>query len=726
MDLKSFREDKLKIKSQSAFADLIGVELSDISKWENNPESISWQIIQRIIEKTGVSIDELTGWQKPMPKPLDVKDTWMNTDHTKRTLFEYISDVFEKLDITDEYRKSYIDDLRHGIAANLVKPKVAIVGRSDTGKSTLINALLGTDKMPTSWTPTTSVAVYIKHISDKPAFITEDAWVFTSQVGTESLWDERKLYDEDYCRSWKIGAGGIEILRSFGTRQGENYDKEAGAAVIFIDSPILKTCDIVDLPGFGTETESDDNITFAVAQKADVVIYLSQANGFMRIEDITYLKRNISELPVWENKRENSLKPLSNLFIVASQAHAVNCGNRDELEKILDSGCERFLKTLPDDYWAKRKNLTGFAYENNGYRELRSRYFAYTIDIPDICVPFNTALKEILESLPGIINQRATAFVRSYIESRKPALNYELHKYEGIIAEREKYVTLLREIEKNEFSRIQDNNKRKDEIREEIDRLHKNSKDEFSNYYAETINTDKLADLIKEKKIQNKKDDVELFGSLLQSMVQEHCEKILTQYSEELSEKTKEYIASYKQSIINPFEDCDINIDFDPGWIFASALSALSTLGGLGTLISSLVHGLIWIAGTGLGMGAGISLGLAITPVIGPIGIVVGLLIAGGLGFVKLFGGGWEKNVAKKIVVAFEKNNVGEKFREGIKQYWEQTVTAFEQAATKLDVEWECYVENLRSTIDDYDIETIRQKVTTLRCLSDLFENIPL
>ena len=64
MDLKSFREYKLKIKTQSAFAELIGVEQSSISRWEKDPDSIPFQIIQRILEKTGASYEELTGWKK--------------------------------------------------------------------------------------------------------------------------------------------------------------------------------------------------------------------------------------------------------------------------------------------------------------------------------------------------------------------------------------------------------------------------------------------------------------------------------------------------------------------------------------------------------------------------------------------------------------------------------------------------------------------------------------
>ena len=726
MDLKSFREDKLKIKTQSAFAELIGVEQSSVSRWEKDPDSMPFQVIQTILEKTGATYEELTGWKKPIPKPLDVKNTWAKVDFTKCTLSDYILKKLDEVDIPDQLRKAYIDDLSNGIATNLVKPKVAIVGRSDTGKSTLINALLGTDKMPTAWTPTTSIAVYIKHISDKPSFIEEDTWVFANHNADENLWNVSRLYDEEYCRSWKIGAGGIEILRSFGTRQGDNYDKEAGAAVVFIDAPVLKTCDIIDLPGFGTETESDDNITFTTAQKADVIIYLSQANGFMRIEDITYLKRNISELPVWEKRNESNLPPLSNLFVVASQAHTVNSGNRIQLNEILDVGCANLLKTLPDEYWKNREEASGYDYAEKGRNEIRARFFAYSIDIPDLCTPFNDALTQILEALPIIINERTKSFVRQYVESRKPNLINEVQKYEGIVAEREKYIVLLDEIEKNELERIQENDKRKKEVRDEISRLGTESVNEFSEYIASLINTDALVNLIREKGIKNKKDDVELFGSSLQSMIQERCEKILSEKSELLSQKTKNYIAAYAESISHLFERSSLDIDFDAGWAFASALSKVGMLGGLGTFLASTISGVLLLTGAGLSLGTSIFGGIITSSVFGPIGIAVGLLVATGLGLVKLFGGGWEKNVAKKIVATFDEQNLNESFRKGIRDYWEQTRIAFEQAATKLDEDWNSYVENLRDTVSEYDISVIQQKIAALNFLSDFFANIPL
>ena len=168
------------------------------------------------------------------------------------------------------------------------------------------------------------------------------------------MWNAKRLDDEEYCKKWKIASGKVDILRKFGTRQGGGLSTKAGSAVVFIDAPILLNCDIVDLPGFGTETRSDDEITFKAAQRTDILIYLSQANGFMRIEDSTYLKQNVRNLPVWEKKGENKLKPLSNLFVVASQAHTVNYGNKVQLDNILSSGCENFEKTLSKEYWNSR------------------------------------------------------------------------------------------------------------------------------------------------------------------------------------------------------------------------------------------------------------------------------------------------------------------------------------------------------------------------------------
>ena len=721
MNFKSLREDKLKL-SLEEFANLIGVDISKIKEWEatNEPTMIA---LLKIAENTGLDFNTIMSYEKPKPTAFDAKNTWEKADFTKKSIIEYIKDNLEKMDVSEEQKRKYVDDLRDYIEKNIVKPTISIVGRSDTGKSTLINSLIGMEKMPTSWTPTTSIAVYIKHIKDRPEFIKDDAWVFADNMDGEVLWDAKRLYDESYCKKWKIAQGQIDILRSFGTRQGEMFKKNAGSAIVFLDAPILQDCDIVDLPGFGTEKESDDTITFKAAQRTDVLIYLSQANGFMRIEDITYLKENIRNLPVWEERGKNDLKPLSNLFVVASQAHNVCNGNITQLTNILQKGYENFCKTLAPEYWDKRKEISRYNTGNYYSKALAQRFYTYTTDIPLLCTSFNQDLKKILEKLPEIIDARTREFIQEYVKVKKPNLEKEIKQYEEISLEREKYVDLLKEIEKSELDRMQENDNQKNKIHELINTLSMESTNQFSQYFSKIINTDSLTKMIKDKKIKNKKEEVECFASQLQDIIQARCEAILTDKAEILSKETKKYVEKYTDRINAAFDGASVEVDFDAGYAFASALAKIGIIGGLGAYIvgeAAFIFGsMAFIAG----LGGDIAFGAA---VFGPIGFAIGLLISASLGIAKLFGGGWEKSVAKKLVKAYDENKVGEKFRKGITDYWKKTEDAFDQAAQKLDEDWLNYVEKLRDTVNNYNIDEVKDNIVVLRNLMSFFENIPL
>lgn len=718
MNFKSFREDKLKL-TQEQFASLYGIDLSAVQELEknNNP---GLDIIQAIIQKTGMSFEEVTSFEKPKLRAFEAKYTWEKADFTKKSLIGYIRESLEKLDVSKEHRVKYIEDFSLGIDANLVKPSISIVGRSDTGKSTLINSLIGMDKMPTSWTPTTSIAVYIKHIKERPDFIKEDAWIFASECDGENLWNSKRLYDEEYCKKWKIASGEVEVLRKFGTRQGGGLSANAGSAVVFIDAPILLNCDIVDLPGFGTETESDDEITLKATQKTDVLIYLSQANGFMRIEDIEYLKQNVRNLPVWEKKGANDVKPLANLFVVASQAHTVCQGNEIELQNILSKGYENFAKTLSKEYWSSRTNISGYQYSA---KAVSDRFFTYTTDIPSLCERFVSELKLILEQLPDQIDKRTKDFIHEYADSRKPSLRAEIDKYEKLVEDRERYVLLLKQIEDSELQRVADNDKNKKFIKDKIASLAAESMDEYSSYCSSILSTDAIADMIKSKKIKNKKDEIECFASQLQDEMQDKCSKLLEEKAGDLNDSIKQYVNQYSVSIQTVFEKSDLDVDFDAGFAFASALSKIGIIGGLGAYIAGEAAFLLCGINFLLGIGGQIALGAYF---LGPIGIAVGLVIAASLGIAKLFGGGWEKSVAKKLVKAYEENNVVEKYRTEIKAYWDKTENAFDVAAEKLDQEWDNYVSSLHTTVEEYDIEKINESIVALKNVQSFFENIPL
>lgn len=721
MDLKSFRKNKLKINTQSEFAELLGVDQNVVSMWEENPHNISYNDVQIILEKTGITYDELTGWKEPVSEPLYIEDAWGKEGIDKQNILNYISDAYSKTGISGSDIDGYIRDLKCGIGACMTKPKMVIVGHYDTGKSTLINTLLGMGNMSTASTPAASITVYIKHISDKPAFIDEDVWVFANPLDGDELWNDSQLHDEDYCRSWRIGGGDVEILRSLNTRHDENYSKRAEAAVVFLDAPILKVCDVVDLPGWGIDTPVNDIITFQAIWRADIIVYLSRANDFMRVEDIDYLKRNIAGLSVLEKKGENSLKPLANLFIVASQAHRVNCGNRAQLNEILHAGCGKLLKTLPDKYWSKRSGLSGYDYGDSGARELQSRFFAYSVDIPDLCIPFYKAMKTALEVLPRIVDTRTKAFARFYIESKKASIIDDIKRYETITDERARFSALLAEIDDGELIRAREDDRRRDDILRMIDRLSSESADELIDYLATTVNRDSLVKLMTDKGVKNNKEDIMRFVSSLQSMIQQRIEAILEQKCLELSSKTQEYLAAYANDIARKFEKYEVKMDFNASRAFTSALSSITAIGGLDAFLRNIFSG-VYICPFHFSYilrSWNIALLNPLIPIIPIMSTVI-------VGKVFILVGYWKRIVADEIVRVFDKNKINEKCRDSISAYWTPTKSAFSQAASELDKSWASYVDDMRVAVNNCNPTDIQSKIARLKTIKVFFDKFPL
>lgn len=159
------------------------------------------------------------------------------------------------------------------------------------------------------------------------------------------------------------------------------------------------------------------------------------------------------------------------------------------------------------------------------------------------------------------------------------------------------------------------------------------------------------------------------------------------------------------------------------GYAFASSLAKIGIIGGLGAFLAADAAFAFGSWAFLFGIGGQIAL---FANFLGPIGIVAGALISAGLGIMKLFGGGWEKSVAKKLVNAYEEKGVTDQYRKAINEYWAQTETAFDQAAEQLDQAWTAYVERLQTTVDSYDIEQIETSLTAAKGIQNFFEHIPL
>ena len=735
-DLKSFREDNLKM-TQKEFAEMIGTRQDAISHWEKNPGQIAFDDLRTIAEKCGVTIDQLVKFEKPKPKPLDLENTWRTADFTKRTITDYIrSYMAERKDLIGDKYSLFINDLKNTVTKSILKPKVAIVGRSDVGKSALINSLLGVEKMPTSWTPTTSIIVYIKHIDDRPKYIEEDVWVFQAAIGDEKNWDEQKLHDEEYCRAWKLAGGSADILRNYGTRQGDDFAKnEAGAAVVFVDSSLLHVCDIIDLPGFGTgDRVEDDLMTLRAKQTADILIYMSIANGFMRSEDIEYIKESVQNLVILEDKEENDIAPLSNLFILASQAQTVSAGNKEVLNDVLDSGCERLHKTIPNNFWNNRRSVSGYEYT---LENLRDRFFTYTTDIESLRDDFNNSFKLMIEDLPLVINEKAKENIRSYAGSVGIDLSKEIESYTQLMEEREKYVTLLTKIETNEPKRANDNLNRRKDLINEIREMQKDTVQDFALSYNAIVTTDSIVSVIKDQGFKKKKEDMQALVSYLNSELQASMQEILQNKSELLNGKINSYIAAYQRGIDKSnIPGISISMPpFDVTRAFASGLAGLATFGALAFWASTLgnlgayilvAKGVSLLSALGISVGGTAAAASAIAAIGGPVVLGIVLSVITAISVFAIFSGGWQKSIANKIVAEYDKNNSLLKFKNVIDDYWEDTEIAFNASADKLDADWKIYVENMSEMINNYDITDLERKILLAKDVKDFFGNIPL
>lgn len=705
-DLKGFRENALKM-TQSQFADLIGMRQDSISRLEKNPDQIKLEDLAKIAKCTGMDISQLINYQIPVPQAFSIKSTWTKAQEIKHSFITYL--VNKKITLqTPKYTDDLLN-LQNKIETIIQKPKVVFLGRSDSGKSTMINALLGKDTIPTGWTPTTSIIIYIKHIEDRPSFIEEELWIFKKGINNE-LWNEKMLNNESYCRNWKIASGNAEMLSKYGTHSGNNYEKEAiGSAVLFVDSDILKNCDLIDAPGFVDEEESDNTSACFVGTQADVLIYLSPSTSFMNGGDFSSLKTALKTLaPIGKNAT-----PLSNLYVVATQGHLVEHGNPDTLNQILNNGCKRFIRTLTDFFWEEHNCET---------KDLYHRFFTYTTDIDSLRTKFEDDLRILLETIPSYVSSQSIEMVKEYCSDKVDQLENEISEYNRLLDDKADYETFFRSIVDNEPNRRASSSRKRAGMISEIKKLSTLCKNKFHDKYETIIEENHIVNLIDSKEYKCKKEDMQLLSSYLSSEMEDALKIILKEESDILTKLINNYLTSYTNDCsINRISNFSFNMNsFNAKRAFTSGLAGAATIGGLAFWASTLgnlgayilvAKGVSLLSTLGISIGGTAAATAAVSSIGGPIVLGIALAVIATLSVFAILGGGWKKKTAKKIKEAYQEQNALEKFYEIIDQYWKDTESAFIIASDNMEKEWENYVNNIGLKLQTYNPEELKQNI---------------
>lgn len=611
-----------------------------------------------------------------------------------------------------------IEDIDSVIRKSLLKPKLAIVGMSDVGKSHLTNALLGTSKIPSDWSPMTSINIYIKHIEDRPDFLTEEVIIFS---GDNNGFDINRVDEQGYAENHLLMTGNEELLVTYATRMSDEKTEghEAKAAVVYLDSPILKRCDIIDVPGFGTgDRVSDDLYAQESRQIADIILYMSVSNAFMRGTDISFLKSTIDTLPFIKGLD----KPLANLFVLASQSHII--GDEIKVNHILDAGMKRFYRSIPEEEWASYSKMRNLKYSEESVRE---RCYSYTTNDYKIREYFEMELIKTLDMLPILIESHARLTLKEMIEEQRTLIEAEVRIHETVITDRKNYSDQLRELENEEPKRQQAEKKERKEVQQLIEELKEADILRFTQEYAEIMDPQKIVSRIEKAELNKNEDGQNELVNLLSNDLKFRLNQTLETSTEKFIKRVDRYVGTFENSItISSLGSTGLGNSFNVKSAFLSGAVSAAAFGGMAAYAATLgnLGGYILVAkGAGILSALGVNVGIfggmpgimgGVAAIGGPITLGIALTAVIGFSVYKLLSSDWRSSMAKEICKEFEKQKVEEQFIESIMTYWNDTQTGFDTGVKELEKDWEIHLKNMRVEVESTDTSETERKIEML------------
>ena len=685
-------------------------------------------LLNQLANATGLLIDQLVNKVKTKVE-FKINDNWNSVKSFKDNFNSYMRQ-YESLFSKDDNFVKKIKDLTVLVNRMARKPRVALVGRSDVGKSTLINALMDSNVLPQEWTPTTSIIIYVKHVDDRPEFCKKNVMIFKSD-SKGALWDDTRLDEEGYTTSLCIAEGDYPLLREYGARQGKKFNQtSASSAVVFINSSILKNCDFIDLPGYGTSDREEDDSMLASVKEIDVLLYLSIANGFMRGEDINWLQQEMVNLaPITLNS--DKLKPLSNLYIIASQAHTIQNGSHEQLKLILTKAAERFESTLSKDYW---RNLC----QNATPADFRKRFFTFDTDQENLRKDFENDFKNLLTLLPKLILSNLKKMTADFLGNTEKEIKASKSQFEKILKNRAEQRKAHRKASDEAPCKLSELESQKAHIVSLIDSVYqRDGIIAFTQAYNRIMTKESIVSIIKKNGWKNKSEDKKAICSKISNLLNEEYLNAIKGHSEEFSDCVNSLLNNFENKISEePIKELNVGSGFDVKGTFAGGLAGVATYGALAMWAASLgnlgayilvAKGVSILAAMGISIGgtaAGIS---AISLIGGPVVVAIGIAALIALAISLIFGSSWEERFAKNIIKEYDKKDGLGQFKKTIEKYWTDTKSAFIKAVNNLRDSYVEYLDDLgeKTKIDDTQIiNQIKNESTKLEFISKLLNQI--
>lgn len=740
IDLRGCREQAG--MSQVKVASILGISEAEVSLYEQQPDKVPMGLLVKWLQQIcGVDIISAMSVATPPLKGIDPGTPYAELYRRLNLLNQYI-DTAPSVDTLDlPTQLATPNDLKQQLKLYAQKPNVVLIGGFDAGKSHMANALLGSKNLPVGYQPATRVITFIRHVEDRPEWfkeedvliVNEEFWL-KNEKGKQII-DLLLLDNQERCEQYCLQAGSFDILQKYGVH-GSNEDIAAHAAVVYMDSPLLRACNVIDLPGYSDKPDKDSKDVEkanSAAKIANVLLYASPAKGHINGQDMERLSDLLRSLPAPENECSN-FPTLGNFFIVAT--HADPTIPDRQLKEIPDKASKRLYNHLNETVLDSRSEWTNRAITEE---DLRHRFFTFWSERPDRCQRLVDELTKILgEFFPQAYMCRFEREITAIKEDNPKKYASLIERYEKTLAKRDAHRVQLQALEENEPARQQETQQKRKKVRKRINDLKQDTKISLQKYAEQLLNVDAVEKTIRNK-YSDKKEAKECLAGYLVGKLQNEAENLIRANSEKLKSEIDTLLEGYTQAALKrPKQDKTVvPIPFDAQGSFIGGLAGLTSIGALSAwaaalgnlgsyiLVAKLVS---LLSALGISISGGTAAVISFVAAIGgPIVLGIGLAAALAFAVWGLFGESWQKRLAKQIVKYFEEQHVREKFQEGIDQFWQDTVNSFEKGADAVEANWKEYLEHLReiTSPETQSRERIEEIIKTLEVLKDFFVGIP-
>jgi transcriptional regulator with XRE-family HTH domain len=706
--------------SQSDLAENLEISQTQVSRYEKDPEAIPSGLMLRWLQTVGIDPADAFRTGSSGDLAAEPGDPYADLRKNISLAIRYIDvqapESLSSLDVSEEGPADDLpaaEDLRQELQTFRQKPNVMMAGGFDTGKSYLANTLLGQNVLPASFQPATRIITVVRHASDRPRWQDEDVWLFDKTIwkrGERRRIDIALLDDEARCADSRVLAGSHDLLHRYAVHRddvtGEVRAKmeRVHSAVVYAEAPVLKACNIVDLPGFGDrpagESEDQQRAEEALSY-ADIVLYTSRIRGHLSGKDLSRISAILRQLPAPE-ERIDTFPTLGNFFLVAT--HADRSITNESVQDIQNKGITRLYQYLKEGALARREATTGRTIREE---DLRQQWFPFWAENPERSRPLVVRLNDILgQHMPVVHSKTAHREIQSLLHRAEERSHKAAQFHRDIAQEHAEKRQRLTEL-KDEFGeRIEKLQRERDDVKGFIQTLRKKSRARVEGVVRKRLDVDYIRKLIK-RNFDEKTEAKERAPALVIEQIESNVEEIVAGLTEQLTGRVDEYLEHFQELALGPAPDTETSPStlFDAKAAFAGGISGAATIGGLAAWTAQLgnLGGYVLVA---KGVGALSSLGLslsggaaaasaAVAAIGGPITLALGIGSVVALGTWRLFSESWEERLARKISSHFKDENVERKFVEGIDTYWKNTEEAFDKGADAVEARFQDHVRQL-------------------------------